>query len=405
MTSLTAEAQLYLAIAFFLGLVLGVLVTLLFARGQERRAEALAEALFEASEDRHRSVSEAMIQNVKATFGDLSLDALNRSSETLVQMAGQNLDAKKALIDEQLRRVGGELDKVGHLMRELERDRVQKYGQLSSQLEHASRRSQELQETTQLLRQALAGTKSRGQWGERLAEEILSVAGFVEDVSFAKQKTLEDGGRPDFTFFLPDGREIHMDVKFPLDNYLRSLEAAAESERDRFERAFLKDVKDKIKQLAERDYAKPSDGSVDYTLLFIPNEPLFGFVQDQAPHLFDEGLAKKVVMCSPMSLFAVLAVIRQAVDNFTFNSRANELLSLMGRFRAEWHKFVEQMGRLGKRIDDLQTDYQALVTTRRKALERPLNRIDAIREQRDVTSALPEIEVAGPQANQDLPSG
>ena len=66
----------------------------------------------------------------------------------------------------------------------------------------------------------------RGQWGERIAEDVLRLSGFLEGVNYLRQHTLTDsGGRPDYTFLMPNGLVMHMDVKFPLDNYLRFLDA------------------------------------------------------------------------------------------------------------------------------------------------------------------------------------
>ena len=52
-------------------------------------------------------------------------------------------------------------------------------------------RRRELQDTANHLRQALVSTKARGQWGERMAEDVLRLAGFIEGVNYLKQKVLE----------------------------------------------------------------------------------------------------------------------------------------------------------------------------------------------------------------------
>ena len=88
---------------------------------------------------------------------------------------------------------------------------------VESQLRTHAELTQHLATTTQSLREALANPKARGQWGERMAEDILRHAGFIEHVNYEKQVAVE-GGRtiPDFTFFLPKGQVLYMDVKFPL---------------------------------------------------------------------------------------------------------------------------------------------------------------------------------------------
>jgi DNA recombination protein RmuC len=80
----------------------------------------------------------------------------------------------------------------------------------------------------------------------------------------------------------------------------------------------------------------------------------------------------------------VLAVIRQAVENFALERTSNEILSLLGSFNKQWNEFLRKLELLGKRIGDAQKEYEALMTTRRRQLERPLNRIEELRTQRQL---------------------
>jgi DNA recombination protein RmuC len=275
------------------------------------------------------------------------------------------------------------LEDVSRVMSELEKDRVKKFGELASQLTIANQQSAALMQTTNLLREALASTKARGQWGERMAEDVLRLAGFIEDVNYFKQKSIDEArSRPDFTFLLPRDLKLNMDVKFPLDNYIRFLETDTDTEKSRFRNDFLRDVKNRVKEVTSREYINPEQNTVDYVLLFIPNEQIYSFIHEQDSSILDEGIKNRVIFCSPITLFAVLAVIRQAVDNFALEKTSNEILSLLGSFKNQWNEFLKKMDLLGKRIADAQKEYEALTTTRRRQLERPLNKIDDLRTQR-----------------------
>jgi DNA recombination protein RmuC len=275
------------------------------------------------------------------------------------------------------------MEDVSQLMRNLEKDRVEKFGELSKHLKLASEQTAALTQTTNTLREALASTKARGQWGERMAEDILRLAGFIESVNYLKQKAIEGiGSRPDFTFLLPKDLKLNMDVKFPLDNYVRFLEAGTDAERARFRGDFLRDVRARIKEVTTREYINPEQNTIDYALLFIPNDQIYAFIQEQDSLVLDEGLRNKVLLVSPLNLFAVLAIIRQAVTSFALEQTSNEILSLFGTFKKQWDEFQNKFVLLGKRIDDVQKEYEALTTTRRRQLERPLNRIEELRSQR-----------------------
>jgi DNA recombination protein RmuC len=122
-------------------------------------------------------------------------------------------------------------------------------------------------------------------------------------------------------------------------------------------------------------------------LLFIPNEQIYAFIYEQDSLILDEGLRNKVLFVSPLTLFAVLAIIRKAVDSFALEETSNEILSLLGSFKKQWDEFQKRFEVLGKRIEDAQKEYEALTTTRRRQLEKPLNRIEELRNQRGLPPA------------------
>jgi DNA recombination protein RmuC len=379
-----------LVIGFGLGLLAAFLLKLI----QGKTAKELAEVLFRESEAQRKANIDSILENIKASFGSLSLDALSKSTAEFLKLAKsrlesereisiKELDGKKGLIDQQLQQMSSKLEDVSRVMKELERDRVKKFGELTSQLNTATQQTTALMQTTNQLREALASTKVRGQWGERMAEDVLQLAGFIENVNYLKEKTIEGAGsRPDFTFLLPGNLKLNMDVKFPLNNYIKFLETDLEPEKVKFRNDFLRDVRARIKEVTSREYINPEQSTVDYVLLFIPNEQVYSFIHEQDSSILDEGLKNRVIFCSPITLFAVLAVIRQSVDNFALGKTSNEILSLFGVFKKQWDEFLKKLELLGKRIEDTQKEYELLVTTRRRQLERPLNKIDDLRTQK-----------------------
>lgn len=395
-------------LAMFAGIVLGLVIAFAMRLMQGKNAKEIAEELFRESEAARSLSVDALVESLKASFGSLSLDVLSKSTKEFLKLADarlrtereagvSDLDAKKGLIDQQLQRMTAELENVSNLVRSLERDRVEKFGELVSQLKTAGEQGNALLKTTNMLREALVSTKARGQWGERMAEDVLRVAGFIEHVNYEKQKKIEGiGSRPDFTFLLPRGYKLNMDVKFPLDNYVRHLEATSEMEKTRYLNRFLGDVKARIKEVTTRDYINPEQNTVDYVLLFIPNEHLYAFIHDKDSRILDDGLKNRVIFCSPLTLFAVLAVIRQAVDNFALEQTSSEILSLLGSFKKQWGEFVKKLDTLGKRIEDTQKEYESLTTTRRRQLEKPLNKIDDLRRLRGLPLSPDE-----PEANEE----
>lgn len=217
-----------------------------------------------------------------------------------------------------------------------------------------------------------------------MAEDVLRLAGFIEHVNYEKQTAVEGGrGLPDFTFTLPKGHVLFMDVKFPLAAYVRFLEAGTDAERAAHRDTFLRDVRLRVKELADRDYpAQSTRPSVDYVLLFLPNETIASFIHEHDPALVEDALGRRVVMCSPLTLFAFLGVIRQAFDNFMIEQTSDEILKLLGTFGTQWSKFSSSLDTVQRRFESVQKEFDQLAGPRRRQLERPLQQLEALRQER-----------------------
>jgi DNA recombination protein RmuC len=385
---------------FIGGGVFGAAFVLIIQLVKRKEAKEIARELVSETENEKVKDLEVILGRVKDSLGSMSLDALKANSEEFMKLAGsllgqqtqsgeKDLEGKKKLIDQSLESMRGDLQKMQDLVAGFEKDRVQKYGELSAHLKTAAEQTARLQDTANHLRQALVSTKARGLWGERMAEDVLQLAGFVEGVNYLKQKALEGAGsRPDYTFQLPQGRKVNMDVKFPMNSYLRYLETENDMEREVQKGQFLRDVRSRIKEVTTRDYINPEDDTLDYVLVFIPNEQVYAFINQNDPVIIDEALRSKVILCSPFTLFAILAVIRQAMDNFSTARAANDMLRLIGGFNKEWEKFRESMDKMGRKIDDARDEFQKLATTRRNKLERPLQKIEDLRRLKGIEPEL-----------------
>ena len=351
----------------------------------EAIATALAEMRSQTAADRDAAVRAALEQSAV-----LQREQLGAAAQQARQQSSAELTAKKDVIDSRLDQVHAEmraeLGKLGTMVTELASTSAQKFGQVDQSLRSHAEVTQTLSESARALREAMASPTARGQWGERMAEDVLRLAGFVENVNYVKQTQLDGAtGRPDFTFPLPKGHELYMDVKFPMAGYLRFMEADTDAERQAHRAAFLRDVRARVKELAKRDYARESArSSVDYVLLFLPNEQLTGFIHEGDPSLIDDAMGQRVVMCSPLTLFAFLGVIRQAYDNFVIEQTSDQILALIGKFGNQWQKYSEQLDKVKVKFDQLDRQFDELVGTRKRQLEKPLQQLEAVRRERNL---------------------
>ena len=299
------------------------------------------------------------------------LNQLTEKSETQTKEHNKELDSKKELIDQRLSDMDVKLGKVERLVQDLQTDRKAQYSALDEQLKS-------LTSTTSSLQNALADNRARGQWGERMAEDMLNFMGLVEGVNYIKQSAIEAGTKPDFTFRLPNDKSLNMDAKFPLDNYLRYVNAENEAERKEFSQKFLRDVNQRIGEIQKRDYIAAE--TVDFVLIFIPNEQVYRFIHEQDETIIDGALRQKVILCSPLTLYIVLALINQASRHFFVEQRSREIFAVVDEIRSEWSKYTEKMRQLENTFGTMQKRFHELTFTRTRALDRRFGRIEGLLE-------------------------
>lgn len=381
-------------ISVIIGVFIGILTAFFLRLFDRKNAKTIAQELITAAENQKKTDEEALVSNLKDAFGNISLESLSKANKEFFEMAKQRFDSerelgakelegKKILIDGQIKTMNEELGKVSELMNALEKDRERKFGELANNLKVTNEQMTSLTKTTNSLHEILSNTKARGQWGERMAEDVLRVAGMQENINYTKQTSTDSRSRPDFTFSLPKDLKLNMDVKFPFNNYIQYVES---DYSEKYKKEFLKDVKNRIKEITTRDYINAEQNTVKFVLLFIPNEQIYEFVNREDPGIMDYALENSVIVCSPFTLFAILAVVKEAADNFAFQKASDEILGLLGKFKKEWEKFSEKLDGLGSKIDAVNKEYTTIVTTRKRALERPLDRLEGIRIQREVPS-------------------
>ena len=329
---------------------------------------------FEGEKKRLAEIRGEMENSFKAMAADIA----GRNAETFLKQAGeqfkslkesseQDLEGKKKLIDKSLSGMNEKLEFIH-----------KQSTALKSSIDTNQKTTEALSENTTRLREILSSSQKRGQWGERMVGDILQLVGLMENVNYTKQSQVESGQRPDFTFLLPQEKKLNMDVKFPLARYENYLAANSEETQAQEKAAFLRAVKQHIKSVSGREYINPAEGTLEYVMLFIPNESIYGFINREDTELVDYALQNHVLLCSPLTLYAVLSLIHQAARNFIMNERASEVMGLVGQFRNQWKKYVDQMDKMGRRIESLTGDFQELVTTRTRQLEKPLDKIENI---------------------------
>lgn len=261
---------------------------------------------------------------------------------------------------------------------------------IEKQLKQSNDLAKELHTSTEGLKNLLANNRLRGEWGERVAEQLLIGAGFVEKVHYLKQKATKDS-RPDYTILLPDGEKLNIDVKFAYDHLQAYQNATSDIDRKKHLKNFETSIKNKIKEITSRDYINPEAGTLDFVIMFIPNEMIFSFIYEKLPNIIDLSTKKRVMMTGPFGFTALLRLVLQSYKNFRYERGLRNILGLIDKFREEYAKFGEKMEVLGQQIERTKKTYHEVEGTRSRALTRVVDKIDDYSGKEEILK-MPKIE-------------
>jgi DNA recombination protein RmuC len=234
---------------------------------------------------------------------------------------------------------------------------------LKSEIERLSALNVKMSDETRSLTQALKGdSKVQGNWGELVLESILESSGLRKGEEYLVQDshTQVDGSRlqPDIVVRLPEGRHLVVDSKVSITAYARHAESVDADTAQIELNAHIQSLRQHIQGLSGKNYSSLYGvGSVDFVLMFIPIEPAFLLALKSAPNLYQEALAKNIVLVCPSTLMATLRTVAHLWRQDHQNKNALEIARQCGALYDKFVGFIDDMEKLGQRIDQAQTSY------------------------------------------------
>jgi DNA recombination protein RmuC len=356
--------------AFVLGAAIGALAVLVW-RTRRERISAIETELLRArlkseeslSGERELALTRAREQ-LQAVFGQLARDTLQSNSETFLQLARQHLahqqsDASQALkeretaIESLVAPIREALAKTEAQIQAIERDRIDAFATIKSQMEVLAGGQSLLSRETRNLVTALRRPDVRGQWGEITLRRLVELSGMTSRVDFTEQqhRSTDTGAvRPDMVVHMPEQRDIVVDVKTPLDAYLAAVEAQSDEERSAQLRRHAQIVGARIRELSSKQYWAQFERSPDFVVLFLPGDQFLSAALQENPGLIDEALRQNVMVATPTSLVALLKAVSYGWKQTILAENAAQIRRLGEDLYKRLAVFGEHLGRLGKSL-------------------------------------------------------
>ena len=287
-----------------------------------------------------------------------------------------DLENKQRTIEKLVTTLQDEMRQRQVEIRSFEQDRTKQFGELTSTLENHRKFAEDLRISTQQLANVLSNNQTRGQWGERIIEDLLHANGLIEGVHFVKQTKLTATTlRPDITLLLPNKRNVPVDVKFPYAEIQKMAIADNKAAKEAHLKQFASDLRTKVAKVAE--YINPEYQTMDYAILFVPNEMVFSFINQRFPDIIDDAMAKRVMIVSPFSFLAVARIVIESYRNFMIEDKLQDIIRYVSEFTNEWGAFKEEFGKFGRSIESLQKGYETMTKTRTNQMEKKIKKIES----------------------------
>jgi DNA recombination protein RmuC len=352
------------------GCALGVLAALLWRARREHALRVELELLRvrvkseeSATSERDRAL-ERTREQLQAVFGELARDSLQGNSEMFLRLARERLareqqDAAAALkaretaIESLIQPIREALTRTESQIQSIERERIDAFAGIKGQMELLATGQSLLSRETRNLVTALRRPDVRGRWGEMTLKRLVELSGMHAHVDFTLQgHVLTESGaiRPDMIVHMPEGRDIVVDVKTPLDAYLAAIEAQSEEERARELKRHAQIVGARVRELASKQYWAQFENSPDFVVLFLPGDQFLSAALEQNPDLIDESLRQSVMLATPTSFIALLKTVAYGWKQAALAENAAEIRSLGEDMYKRLAVFVEHLSRLGKSL-------------------------------------------------------
>lgn len=264
-----------------------------------------------------------------------------------------------------------------------------------ARLEESNKRIYELGKDISSLQELLRAPKIRGGIGEFLLGDLLNQ--ILPSQHFSLPYTFKTGERVDAVIRLAD-RLVPVDSKFPLENFRKLMETDSETERRVHRRRFISDVKSHVDTIAKK-YILPDEGTLPFALMYIPAENVYYETivkeedTDQEKSLANYSMQKRVIPVSPNSFYLYLQTIILGLKGLDIEKNAEEIISALGRLRADFDKFGRDFRLIGTHLRNARLCYDSADGKLQRFEDKITQVASAASEEKDAaTSPVQEIE-------------
>jgi DNA recombination protein RmuC len=325
-------------------------------------------------------------QQLEETQKQLILQFESLANRILEEKTQKFTEQNKVKLDEILKPLGEKIKEFRDKVELIYGDENRQRFHLGKEIEKLMQLNQVLGEEARNLTRALKGeSKTQGNWGEMILENILEKSGLVKDREYEVQAsfTSEEGKRmqPDILVRYPGNRTVVIDSKVSLTAYERFTAAEEAEDQEKAAKEHLYSVKKHIQELSQKNYENIYHiQSLDFVMLFLPVEPAYYLALQAEPSLWQYAYERRILLMSPTNLLAALKMIESLWRIENQNENALEIARQSGDMLDKFASFVEDLKKVGVKIDDAHTTWDEAMRKLSSGKGNLINRARRIQE-------------------------
>jgi len=296
-------------------------------------------------------------ENFKTEFKNMAQEILEEKSKKFTELGKKDLNELIEPLKERIK------DFSKQVRESYENENKERFS-LKEEIKRLNEMNIKLSDQATNLATALKGeSKTQGDWGEMILENLLSDSGLTLGREYFKQETVrnEEGSalRPDFIVKYPDNRYIIIDSKVSLRSYESYVSAETAEDKKQYLELHLKAVNDRVKELSSKNYQDQFEGSPDFVMMFMPIEPAFMLAIQKDGTLWNKAYEKRVILISATNLIAALKMISELWKHDAQNKNSLEIAEAAGKLYNKFVDFYDDLDSISKAMDKVSINFEA----------------------------------------------
>lgn len=354
--TISLELVCIVLISLLVLLLIGVIVLLI------KRDKLIKENIALTSDKQH--LTERLEFLAKDKEGDiLRFKAI--STEIINSQISVFDDNQKKSLDMLLAPFKQDINDFRQKIENVHKDNITAKASFDEQFKNLMAMNKTLSGDAQNLTEALKGRKKlQGDWGEFQLERILELSGLEEHISYQKQVNLKDDNnhnlRPDVIVFMPNERNIIIDSKVSLNDYLAYIAAPDEASKKQHLASYIKRIKAHIDELSDKDYQKyvSIGNSLDYVIMFVPVESAYIEALNTDKNILLYASERKIALATPSSLMVMLQIVESMWRTDKQNKSVQEVIHVGSLLYEKIVGFVGDMQKISANLDRATSSYE-----------------------------------------------